>query len=133
VSAAEALSLDPQQRLLLEAAHVVLSTSGLRRQAGFSGAGANISAAGPTAPAARRDSGPWHISIFQMMTSVWSWFSPQFAPFMHATVLFNCCQSVLTKILAQTSGKHSCTSRSDQDVSGHHLPLAAGGAVQRWP
>lgn len=55
VSAAEALSLDPQQRLLLEAAHVVLSTSGLRRQAGFSGAGANISASGPSAPAARRD------------------------------------------------------------------------------
>jgi acyl transferase domain-containing protein len=59
VSAAEALFLDPQQRLLLEAAHVVLSTSGLRRQAGFSGAGANISAAGPTAPAARCDSCPW--------------------------------------------------------------------------
>ena len=60
VSAAEALSLDPQQRLLLEAAHVVLSTSGLWRQAGFSGAGANISASGPTAPAARHDSCPWH-------------------------------------------------------------------------
>lgn len=63
MSVAEALSLDPQQRLLLEAAHVVLSSSGLRRQAGFSGAGADISAAGPTAPAARRDSCPWHFDM----------------------------------------------------------------------
>ena len=51
VSSAEAAFLDPQQRLLLEAAHVALTTSGLRSQRGYSPAGANISAA-PAATAA---------------------------------------------------------------------------------
>lgn len=61
ISAAEAAFLDPQQRLLLEAAHVALGTSGLRQQAGFSGAGADISAAGPKGPTARC----FHMFVFR--------------------------------------------------------------------